>query len=198
MLKQFLLAVLLFFAGCTSSLLAQQARQYSFTQYSTANGLVSNHVNAVGQDKKGYIWLATTNGLQRFDGREFITFKHHPNQPNSIPSNNLATMFCDSKGRVWIINEENQIGLFDNERFTCKEVEVDMPPRSLNIFHTSIFKEDWKGTLYLLMIGKGVFRLDESQQRFLLTGPFSIFNQMPTVKFSGWDATPGWSNTNQI
>ena len=166
MLKQLLPALLLLHGAC-HTVVGQQARQYSFTQYSTANGLVSNHVNAVGQDKKGFIWLATTNGLQRFDGREFITFKHNRNNPYSIPSNNLASMYCDKKGRVWIVNEDNRIGQFDNERFTYKDVGVEMQPSTVKVFHTSIFKEDWNGNLYLLMIGHGVFRLDEAQQRFL-------------------------------
>lgn len=151
----------------TAPLQAQQARQYSFTQYTTANGLVSNHVNAVGQDTKGYIWLATTNGLQRFDGRDFITFKHNRNTPNSIPSNNLATLFCDKKGRIWIVNEDNRVGLFDGARFTYRDVPVEMQPKPHSLFHTSIFKQDWNGNLYLLMIGQGVFLYDEKKERFV-------------------------------
>ncbi|KYP14613.1 sensor histidine kinase [Flavihumibacter sp. CACIAM 22H1] len=151
----------------TVPLPAQQARQYSFTQYTTANGLVSNHVNAVGQDTEGYMWLATTNGLQRFDGRDFITFKHNRNTANSIPSNNLATLFCDKKGRIWIVNEDNRVGIFDGARFTYQEVQVDMPPMPHSLYHTSIFKQDWEGNLYLLMIGRGVFLYKEKERRFV-------------------------------
>lgn len=161
------IGLLIFLLCLHHSLLAQQARQYSFTHYSTANGLVSNHVNAVAQDKKGFIWMATTNGLQRFDGRDFITFKHNRNTPGTIPSNNLATLYCDSKGRIWIVDEDNRIGLFDNERFQYQDVQVEMPPKTHNLFHTSIFKEDWNGNIYLLMIGQGIFRLNEHQQKFV-------------------------------
>ena len=47
---------------------AQQSKQYLFTHYTTATGLISNQVNAVVQDDDGYIWIGTTDGLQRFDG----------------------------------------------------------------------------------------------------------------------------------
>ncbi|HEY8398444.1 MAG TPA: two-component regulator propeller domain-containing protein [Flavihumibacter sp.] len=162
------LNLLLLLLGLTFSLLAQQARQYSFTQYTTADGLASNHVNAVGQDKKGYIWLATTNGLNRFDGRDFLTFKHDPRNPNSLLSNNIGTMFCDSKGRIWILDENNRTGLFDGERFAFKEFPVDMPFDRFNLYNYSFFREDWDGRIYLFMTGRGVYELDETAQRFKL------------------------------
>lgn len=151
----------------TTLLPAQQARQYSFTQYTTANGLNSNHVNAVAQDKKGYIWLATTNGLHRFDGRDFVVFKHNRHNPNSIPSNNLSSLYCDSKGRIWILNEDNRVGHFDGERFIYQELPIDMPAQKNNLYNSAFFKQDWNGKLFLLLVGRGVFELDEAQQRFI-------------------------------
>ena len=52
---------------------AQQAREYSFKHFSVNSGLASNTVSAVTQDGDGYMWVATTNGLQRYDGNSFIS-----------------------------------------------------------------------------------------------------------------------------
>src|SRR5690349_4700686 len=70
-----------------SNIAAQQGRQFSFTHYNTANGSISNQVNAVVQDKEGYIWTATTDGLQRYDGTRYKVFRHKKNDPTSLPSN---------------------------------------------------------------------------------------------------------------
>jgi len=54
---------------------AQQVKQYVFSHFSTEDGLASNIVNNVVQDDKGFTWLAAIDGLQRYDGNKFITFK---------------------------------------------------------------------------------------------------------------------------
>lgn len=51
---------------------AQHAKQYSFKHFSVSNGLASNTVSASIQDADGYIWMATVNGLQRYDGNSFF------------------------------------------------------------------------------------------------------------------------------
>jgi ligand-binding sensor domain-containing protein len=62
----------------TLFLWGQQPVRYAYTHYKLADGLASNIVNNVVQDYKGFIWLATINGLQRFDGNKFLTFKSGP------------------------------------------------------------------------------------------------------------------------
>lgn len=46
-----------------------------FNRLSNADGLNTNRVNCIWQDKKGFLWVGTENGVQRFDGRKFISFK---------------------------------------------------------------------------------------------------------------------------
>src|SRR5918993_1431225 len=88
LLKVFFLFLLMVFAECL--LYGQQAREYSFKHFSVATGLASNTVSSVAQDADGYIWIATTNGLQRYDGNSFISFKSRENDPSSIPSNHIS------------------------------------------------------------------------------------------------------------
>ena len=46
-----------------------------FHSFDTSNGLPDNSVQSIGQDKDGYIWLGTRNGLSRFDGKKFISYR---------------------------------------------------------------------------------------------------------------------------
>src|SRR5690348_15033968 len=65
-------------------------------------GLASSTVFGFLQDKQGYIWLASSNGLQRYDGYKFTVFKHRPNDQNSIASDFVKALYQDASGRLWL------------------------------------------------------------------------------------------------
>jgi len=65
-------------------------------------GLPSSTVFSFLQDKQGYIWFASGNGLERYDGYKFTVFKHKPNDPDSISSDFVKTLYQDSTGRLWV------------------------------------------------------------------------------------------------
>jgi ligand-binding sensor domain-containing protein len=104
---------------------AQQARQYSFRHFSVMNGLASNSVTAVQQDGDGFIWMATANGLQRYDGYGFLTFRHDPANPASIPSTHIAALHIDGGKNLWLIGQNGRVGIFDTRRFLFTEVPVE-------------------------------------------------------------------------
>src|SRR5215472_9410275 len=85
-----------------TTIFSQQERQYAFTHFSTNNGLVSNSVFNIAQDKQGYIWLATVDGLQRYDGNRFLTFRHSGANPHSIPADFIVQLTEDKDGNLWI------------------------------------------------------------------------------------------------
>ena len=86
------------------------------------NGLASNTVSSIIQDKDGYIWMATVNGLQRFDGSSFITFTAQKNNPSSIPVDQITWFFMDRKKNLWLESEVNNIGIFDTKKFVYRKV----------------------------------------------------------------------------
>lgn len=59
-------------------------------------------VQAFVQDKQGFIWMGTRDGLFRFDGHHAIGFRYLPNDPKSLPSNNIVSLFEDLDGRIWV------------------------------------------------------------------------------------------------
>ena len=54
------------------------------------------------QDSKGYIWFATRNGLNRFDGQEMVVYKHQYNNPMSLADNDLTRIVEDHDRNIWI------------------------------------------------------------------------------------------------
>ncbi|HEU4606545.1 MAG TPA: two-component regulator propeller domain-containing protein, partial [Chitinophagaceae bacterium] len=72
----------------------------------------------------GFIWIGAQNGLQRYDGNNFITFRHHASDLSSIPANFITSMYQDSKGNFWLIGANNKVGSFDLKRFVFKEALI--------------------------------------------------------------------------
>ena len=73
-----------------------------FVRYSTMMGLSSNSQNCISQDKEGFIWIGTGDGLNRFDGYTFKVYRKNPQDSMSLRSNIISCLLTDSKGTLWI------------------------------------------------------------------------------------------------
>lgn len=85
------------------------------------------------QDQEGFIWVATKNGLNRYDGYEFRVFTNDPYNSHSLSSNTILKLFEDSKGRIWIGTENAGVNVYDKKSgkfFRISHRSTD--PRSLS------------------------------------------------------------------
>ncbi len=147
---------------------------YSFLHISPANGLASNVVNTVVQDEEGYIWIATINGLQRFDGNRFITFQHREGNEKSIPNNNIATLLLDSKNNLWVLSAFGEIGIFDKKRFIYTPSSIKV--KDENILRSAKFLfEDTDGNLMLLLSPHELVTYKKSTNEFSSANNFISF-----------------------
>jgi len=78
------------------------SQQYVFTNYSINNGLSQSVVNCLFQDSKGFIWIGTQNGLNRFNGETFDVFSYSPADSGSISNNWIYAIAEDKLGNLWI------------------------------------------------------------------------------------------------
>ena len=70
--------------------------------FTTDKELSSSLINQIYQDRNGFIWIATEDGLNRYDGAKFTIYKHEPNNEHSLAHNFVRTVFEDSKGHLFI------------------------------------------------------------------------------------------------
>uniref|UniRef100_UPI00272C85C4 ligand-binding sensor domain-containing protein n=1 Tax=uncultured Duncaniella sp. TaxID=2768039 RepID=UPI00272C85C4 len=66
------------------------------------DGLSQISVVDIFQDSKGYLWFATRNGLNRYDGRDFKVFRHEKGNPGSLSDNHVTSLAEDNNGNLWI------------------------------------------------------------------------------------------------
>jgi ligand-binding sensor domain-containing protein/two-component sensor histidine kinase len=82
---------------------AQQPQQIICRHINTKNGLIHGTITSIKQDKNGYIWLAGDEGLQRYDGYEFVNYFFNPNKPNqTFPEGRLISLALDNQDKIWI------------------------------------------------------------------------------------------------
>ena len=83
------------------------------------DGLSQGMIFDILQDKEGFLWFATKDGLNRYDGYRFKLFIHNPFEPNSISGNTVTQLLEDQQGRLWVGTDQNGLNLFDkqSERF---------------------------------------------------------------------------------
>lgn len=80
-----------------------QGTSFQHKTFTTENGLSHNVIFSITQDMTGFIWLATWDGISRFDGNEFRNYHHDPDDPGSLPFFMPSKVIADSLNNLWIL-----------------------------------------------------------------------------------------------
>ena len=105
------------------------APKYLFTHLTTSDGLPQNHVSAILQDRQGFMWFGTEEGLSRYDGYHFTIFKYDQLDRHSISSNIITDLMEDRDGAIWVATMGGGVDRFDpaSQTFTRYEYHPDNP-----------------------------------------------------------------------
>lgn len=132
--------------------------------YSTDNGLASSFINKVYQDKKGYIWIATEYGLNKFDGNSFSTYKHIEGDATTLKHNYVRTIFEDSSENLYI-GTIFGLMVYNSDTDSFKEIALRRDGKIVYPHITSII-ETHNGNIWLTTSGQGVFSARKSNLTF--------------------------------
>jgi signal transduction histidine kinase/ligand-binding sensor domain-containing protein len=122
-----------------------------FRTWNTENGLPQNSVQAIAQTPDGYLWLATRDGLARFDGLKFKIFQKS-NTPE-LPTNRLAWLAADDLGRLWIFPEASpQLVVYEHGSFRVFnrgiDYDFDGVPENWTEGDATVFTENGTDFIY--------------------------------------------------
>lgn len=120
---KYLSAALTAMALIIHTLLPAQTETLNLTRYTEEDGVPSSQIYKIINDRFGYIWLGTINGLARFDGTEFKRFYNDPNDSLSFRGLNVWAIFEDSKGRMWIASGPSYLNLYDRVKGTFRQFD---------------------------------------------------------------------------
>jgi signal transduction histidine kinase/ligand-binding sensor domain-containing protein/DNA-binding response OmpR family regulator len=144
-------------AFCTSS----RANFFRFTSYEVKDGLPSNTVRCVLQDRYGFMWLGTENGLSRFDGYAFKNFMPIPGDSSSLGNSYIYALHEHSDGRLWVGTEAGvYLYSFEAEEFSFFSQKT---PSGVAIqSHVTGISEDRGQNIWISTLTQGVFRYSGS------------------------------------
>lgn len=155
---KFLSAVFLIMTGSTHIVFPQI--DLSFRQLSVKEGLSQNSAVSVSQDQDGYLWVATQEGLNRYDGKEFRVYDKKFSDITQVSHLQLGKVFADSKNRIWIIPDTSVPEILDpsGDHF--------VPIAGIN--EASCILEDELGNIWIGSLSGQIFKWNESLERIEL------------------------------
>ncbi|HVZ56028.1 MAG TPA: two-component regulator propeller domain-containing protein, partial [Chitinophagaceae bacterium] len=113
-------------------------------------------------------WLATLDGLQRYDGNRFLTFRNQPDNPATLPADIIRKVMEDGQGRLWVWSGD-QVGLFDVDHFTYHHVSFHA---NIDMQYSRILRldQDMNGNAMILVAPHGIFTYNQQTGAFEQTG----------------------------
>ncbi len=168
---------------------AQLVKKFFFTHYTTESGLVSSDCNTVIQDADGFIWTGTVDGLQRFDGTRFKTFRHVAGDSSSLPSNPVLQLLLDHKKNLWVLTSEGRVGIFNTRTFRFREAAVRLrKPESLRSAIKELIPDEF-GNIFLVLRGNEIVTWNEEKNEF--SWEHNFFSTPPATGLTDIIQLPG-------
>jgi ligand-binding sensor domain-containing protein/signal transduction histidine kinase len=141
-------------------------RPVEFEHISLEEGLAQSSVYCILQDRRGFLWFATEEGLHKYDGYDFTVYRHNPDDPHSLSQNFVWTMLEDRQGRLWIGTNGGGLDRFDRDTGQFIHYPSGPGPNSLSGNFVRAIYEDREGMLWIATNGSGLSRFDPVKEEF--------------------------------
>jgi ligand-binding sensor domain-containing protein/serine phosphatase RsbU (regulator of sigma subunit) len=163
-----------------SNLWSMRMREIEFKHISLDQGLSQATVYCILQDKKGFMWFGTQDGLNRYDGYNFIVYKPHPDHPGSISHITITALAEDPSGSLWIGTRGGGLNRFNRESETFTHYRYNPNnPASLSSDYISSLCLDSTGQLWAGTQASGLNRFNPQ------TGTFTRYTALSDTHSPG-------------
>ena len=152
-MKYFLNLFLLFVVVSVSA-----SQKLSIEHLTIEDGLANNSVRTMFQDREGYLWFGTLNGLSRYDGKQFKTFDYSLTDSTSISNNKIRELFQDGTGYIWVTTYDNNAHRFDPKTETFINFPAALGARGADL-SVHFIEESSPGVVWMYLSGNGCVRV---------------------------------------
>jgi signal transduction histidine kinase len=173
------LCLLLGLLLCCSSVFAGLPETPQFRQVTVADGLPSSTLYAVTQDKKGYLWIASKDGLARYDGVSYKIYRYEPGNENALPGNVIQALYVDPQDRLWIAIEGQGISRLSADRRSFTHFRKSSHPEmgSDDVWAMTMTAD---GALWFGTYNGGLHRMDADGKIKRFVSDKSNINSLPS------------------
>lgn len=156
--------IIIFSILSATTILSQKT--INFQKLKIQDGLSNSNVLSILQDRYGFMWFGTNDGLNMYDGEKIEVFKNDPTLQNSLSNNTILSLFEDSQGNLWI-STSSGLNKYDRESdsFEIFKVHPDIDDPATNAVIQAI--EDSKGNIYIATVLDGIQKLNKNSGIFI-------------------------------
>lgn len=130
--------------------------QFHFRHYNIENGVSSNNISTLFQDQKGYIWIGTENGLNRFDGNQFTLYQKNNPLYSNFHANSINTI-CETTDKELWLGTDNGVFIYNQVKDTFTPfVKQTSDKTSITSWITHII-QDKAGNIWIATHKQGIF-----------------------------------------
>ena len=163
--NKYLLIVTITLNFFCASLYAQQNRM-AFEHFSIEEGLSQATILCILQDSRGFIWIGTFDGLNKYDGYNFTVYKEDIDDTNSLSNNTVSSVYEDRSGVIWI-GTDNGLNQYDRQADKFKRyMHNPADTNSLSSNKIRSIYEDRTGKLWIGTYGGGLIKFDPQKNQF--------------------------------
>ena len=149
-------------AAAASGALAQQAS----IRFERTGGLSQSAVNCIHQDRRGFLWIGTEDGLNRYDGYSFTVFRRDPADPGSLAHNFVWAVEEDAEGGLWVGTEGGLHRRAPGSSAFARLRHDAKDPASVGADFVWALLRDRSGAMWVGTKGGGLSRYDAAKRRF--------------------------------
>jgi len=160
-LVKVLLVLILLVEGINSY---SQNAPLTFEKVTVEQGLTSNRINGIVQDKSGFLWVATNNGLNRFDGVENKRYTKRLDDSSSLSNNAILTQFCDSDNQLWILTI-NYLHRYNKKLDNFDRFLLSEKKESSRYGNKGVITSDKKGNIWIGTPTNGLYFFNKSTNK---------------------------------
>lgn len=133
---------------------------FTFKRLTTTSGLSQSNVTSIAKDEKGFLWFATRDGLNRYDGYQFKIYQYDREDKTSLSSSYVNVVYVDWRGRIWV-GTASGLDLYDPASDSFKHYR----PNKTDTYVKSIL-QDFEGRMWI-GTKEGLFLFDPDRRHFV-------------------------------
>jgi two-component system sensor histidine kinase ChiS len=137
----------------------------SFDRLGSAEGLPNSDVRAIVQDRRGFLWFGTQDGLARYDGTNVRVYRPRENDPTSLSGGYITALALDTTGKLWVGTAENGVDLYDPDTDGFTRF-IHGPKGGLSSEGVTSITRDSRDRIWFAMSGGGLNRFDPATGTF--------------------------------
>jgi len=142
----------------------QQAKAQSFRYLGIEQGLSNNTVTSIHKDSFGFMWFGTLDGLNRYDGYNFVKFRNRYRDTSSLPYDIITCITSDKGGNLWVGTQKG-LGLLNNKSFLFSPLKYKKPDHAVAVLENTVndVKLDPDGRAFIATTDMGLLLCSANQ-----------------------------------